>query len=233
MSTFSELKQIAWECNRELPARGLVTHTFGNASAHDAEKGVFAIKPSGVPFSDLSPEQMVVVDHDCQVVEGHLAPSSDTKTHAVLYRHWSDVGGIVHTHSTHAVAWAQAMRPIPVLGTTHADYLAQSIPCTAVMSDEMIKRDYEEQTGHQILQTFSGISHSDVQMVLVACHGPFTWGETPQKAVENSILLEMIARIALHTLTINPETPVLKDSLLRKHFERKHGPDAYYGQRKN
>jgi L-ribulose-5-phosphate 4-epimerase len=231
VSTYSELKQIAWECNQELPARGLAIHTFGNASVHDRGRGVFAIKPSGVPFPELTPEQMVVVDLDCRVIEGELAPSSDTKTHAVLYRHWSDVGGIVHTHSPYAVAWAQAMRSIPVLGTTHADYLAQDIPCTAVMSDEMVKGDYEEQTGHQILQALSGVPHTEVEMVLVACHGPFAWGKTPQKSVENSFMLELIARMALHTLSINPDTPSLKETLLRKHFERKHGPNAYYGQR--
>jgi L-ribulose-5-phosphate 4-epimerase len=174
---------------------------------------------------------MVVVDLDSRSVEGDLKPSSDTKTHAVLYQHWPDIGGIVHTHSLYAVAWAQAMRPIPVLGTTHADYLAEDIPCTAVMSDTMVKGDYEEQTGYQILHALSGLSHTEVEMVLVACHGPFTWGKTPQKAVENSFILEMIARMALHTLAINPETPRLKEALLRKHFERKHGSDAYYGQR--
>lgn len=230
MSRYSELKQIAWECNQELPARGLVTHTFGNASAYDPESSVFAIKPSGVPFSELTAGQMVVVDLDYRVVDGNLKPSSDTKTHGLLYRHWSDLGGIVHTHSPYAVAWAQAMKPIPVLGTTHADHLARDIPCTAVMSDEMVTRDYEEQTGQQILDALSGFSHAEVEMILVACHGPFAWGETPQKAVENSYMLEMIARMAFHTLAINPDTPRLKDTLLRKHFERKHGPDAYYGQ---
>ncbi|MGB5874807.1 MAG: L-ribulose-5-phosphate 4-epimerase AraD [Bacteroidota bacterium] len=232
MSKYSELKQIAWECNRELPARGLVTHTFGNASALDPDGGVFAIKPSGIPFSELTPEGMVVVDLDTKVVEGDLKPSSDTKTHALLYREWSDIGGIVHTHSAYAVAWAQAMKAVPVLGTTHADYLARDIPCTEVMSDEMVKGDYEEQTGRQILNALSGMSHTEVQMVLVACHGPFTWGETPQKAVENSVMLETIAGMAFHTLAINPDTPRLKETLLRKHFERKHGPDAYYGQRR-
>jgi len=230
MSKYSELKRTAWECNQELPARGLATHTFGNASVYDPDSATFAIKPSGVPFSELIPERMVVVDLEARVVEGDLNPSSDTKTHALLYQQWADIGGIVHTHSPYAVAWAQAMKPIPVLGTTHADYLAQDIPCTPVMSDAMVKEDYEEQTGQQILNALSGMSHTEVEMVLVACHGPFTWGKTARKAVENSFMLETIAAMAFHTLAINPDTPRLKETLLRKHFERKHGPDAYYGQ---
>jgi L-ribulose-5-phosphate 4-epimerase len=230
VSTHGELKEIAWKANRELPASGLVIQTFGNASAFDRRRGVFAIKPSGVPFKELAAEDMVVVDLDSKVVEGKLRPSSDTKTHAVLYRAWHDIGGIVHTHSLYASAWAQAMEPIPVLGTTHADYLAQDIPCTDVMNDEMVKGDYEEETGHQILKTFATLSHKEVEMVLVACHGPFTWGNSAEKALENSIMLEQIAHMAYLALQINPDTPRLKRSLLRKHYERKHGPEAYYGQ---
>jgi L-ribulose-5-phosphate 4-epimerase len=231
VSTYKELQQQAWELNRQLPASGLVQHTFGNASVLDRGRGAFAIKPSGIPFADLTPESMVVVDLECRTVEGTLRPSSDTKTHAVLYRAWKEIGGIVHTHSLYAVAWAQAMEPIPVLGTTHADYLAQDIPCTDVMSDEMVKGDYEEETGNQILKAFATLSHREVEMVLVACHGPFSWGQTPAKALENSIMLEQIAYMAYLTLAINPETPRLKRSLLHKHYERKHGPGAYYGQR--
>ncbi len=230
MSAYNDLKESAWKVNQQLPASGLVIHTFDNASAFDHQRGVFAIKPSGVPFGDLRVEDMVVVDLDYKVVEGKLRPSSDTKTHAVLYRSWKDIGGIVHTHSPNAVAWAQAMEPIPVLGTTHADYLAQDIPCTDVMNDEMVKGDYEEETGKQILKTFAMLSHREVEMVLVACHGPFAWGKSPIQALENSVMLEQIARMALLTLQVNPETPRLKRSLLRKHYERKHGPDAYYGQ---
>jgi L-ribulose-5-phosphate 4-epimerase len=230
VSIHSELKEIAWKTNRELPAAGLVIHTFGNASVFDKRKGVFAIKPSGVPFSELVAEDMVVVDLASNVVEGELRPSSDTKTHAVLYRAWHDIGAIVHTHSLYASAWAQAMEPIPVLGTTHADYLAQDIPCTDVMNDEMVKGNYEEETGHQILKTFATLSHREVEMVLVACHGPFTWGRNAEKALENSVMLEQIAHMAYLALQINPETPRLKRSLLRKHYERKHGPEAYYGQ---
>ncbi len=230
MSPYTDLKERAWECNRGLPAAQLVVHTFGNASAFDRTQGVFAIKPSGVPFAALTPEMMVVADLDGGVVEGTLRPSSDTKTHAVLYREWNDIGAIVHTHSPHAVAWAQARKPIPVLGTTHADALPRDIPCTGVMTDRMITGDYEEETGRQILKTFKRLSHTEVEMVLVACHGPFTWGATPEKALENSVLLELVAQMAILTLRINPKTPRLKTRLLRKHFERKHGPDAYYGQ---
>lgn len=230
MSAYQELKEQAWEINRQLPISGLVQHTFGNASVLDGRRGVFAIKPSGVPFADLTPQSMVIVDLECKTVEGKLRPSSDTRTHAVLYRAWKEIAGIVHTHSLYAVAWAQAMEPIPVLGTTHADYLAEDIPCTDVMTDEMVKGDYEEETGNQILKTFATLSHREVEMVLVACHGPFSWGRTPGKALENSIVLEQIARMAYLTLAINPDTPRLKRSLLHKHHERKHGPDAYYGQ---
>jgi len=230
MSTFKDLKQRAWEANLELPKAGLVTKTFGNASAMDPDQRVFAIKPSGVPFEALRPEDMVVVDFRAKVVEGRLRPSSDTRTHAVLYAAWPDIQGIVHTHSKFAVGWAQAMRPIPVLGTTHADYIARDIPCTAPMGDDRIAGDYEEETGRQILTAFQGMSHLDVTMVLVACHGPFTWGSSPEKAVEHSIALEQIAETAFLTLQINPDTPRLKETLLRKHFERKHGSAAYYGQ---
>lgn len=230
MISHTALKEKAWVCNQALPRSGLVTHTFGNASAFDPAGAVFAIKPSGVPFDMLKPEMMVVVDLEGKVVEGILRPSSDTPTHAVLYRYWTDLGGIVHTHSPHAMAWAQARRPIPVLGTTHADCLARDVPCTAPMSDRMIRGNYEEETGQQILKTFRRLSHTEVQMVLVASHGPFTWGATAEQAVENSVLLELIAETALKTLQINPRTPRLRPALLKKHFERKHGPNAYYGQ---
>jgi L-ribulose-5-phosphate 4-epimerase len=231
MSRYKELKEATWRANLELPKSHLVMHTFGNASACDRGAGVFAIKPSGMPFERLTPDDMVVVDLDCRPVEGTLRPSSDTKTHAVLYRAWPHVGGVVHTHSPHAVAWAQAMRPIPPLGTTHADSLAQDIPCTPMMSDEQIRGDYEESTGELIVQTIQALHPAEAEMVLVACHGPFTWGKTADRAVENSITLEMIARIAYMTLQIDPKTPSLNHTLLRKHNERKHGPNAYYGQR--
>jgi len=230
MSKFEELKEIAYQGNMELPKHGVVIFTFGNVSAIDRKEGAFAIKPSGVSYDLLKPEDMVIVDLDNNVVEGKMNPSSDTKTHTVLYRNFPGIGGICHTHSTYAVSWAQAQRAIPVFGTTHADHLADDIPCTEVMSDDMIKGDYEEETGNQIVQTFRNVSYEEVEMVLVACHGPFTWGKTAAKAVYNSVILEELARMALLTLEINPSTPGLKKTLIDKHFLRKHGKDAYYGQ---
>jgi L-ribulose-5-phosphate 4-epimerase len=214
----------------ELPKRDLVIYTFGNVSVIDREKNVFAIKPSGVDYEKLKPEDIVICDLNNNVIEGDLRPSSDTKTHSILYRSFSDIGGIVHTHSTYACAWAQAIRSIPIFGTTHADHLACDIPCTKVMTDEMIKGDYEEETGKQILETFENISYKEVEMVLVACHGPFTWGKTPEKAVYNSVVLEELAKMALFTLQINKNTPLLKKSLIEKHYFRKHGKNSYYGQ---
>jgi L-ribulose-5-phosphate 4-epimerase len=164
------------------------------------------------------------------VVEGHLKPSSDTKTHLVLFNHFPDIGGIVHTHSTYAVAWAQAAKPIPILGTTHADHLHVDVPCTRMMSDELIQGDYEESTGRQILEAFTDLSPQEVEMVLVAGHGPFTWGKTPEKAVYNAVVLEELATMAFLTLQVNPSAARLKPALVRKHYNRKHGPHAYYGQ---
>jgi L-ribulose-5-phosphate 4-epimerase len=228
--TYKDLKEITWECNQKLPRHGLVLETFGNVSAIDRDKGVFAIKPSGVPYDTLKVDDIVIVDLESKVVEGRLRPSSDTKTHAVLYRNLPHIGGIVHTHSTYAVAWAQALRPIPILGTTHADHLTTEIPITEVMSDKMIGGDYEEETGNLIIQTLKNPIYRDAQMMLVACHGPFTWGSTPQQAVYNSIILEEIAKMAFLTLHINPSVSTLKKSLIDKHHRRKHGKDAYYGQ---
>ena len=229
-SAFTELKREAWEANLALVRAGLVIQTFGNVSALDRGRGVMAIKPSGVRYESLKPEDMVVVDMENRVVEGKLRPSSDTRTHVVLYRSFDTVGGVAHTHSVHATAWAQAMRPIPVLGTTHADVIAAPVPCTSVMSDAMIKGDYEEQTGWQIVEAFKNLSPDEIPMVLVACHGPFTWGETASRAVANSEILEAIARMAFLTLAVQPGTPPLKKTLLDKHFQRKHGKNAYYGQ---
>lgn len=232
MSNFSDIKQQAYESNMRLPELGLVLFTFGNASAVDHEKEVFAIKPSGVPYRELKPRDMVVVDFDGNVVEGDMRPSSDTQTHAVLYKHWNHIGGIVHTHSTYGTAWAQAQQDIPILGTTHADHLTHDIPCAPVMSDEMIKKDYEVQTGYQILNVFEerSLSPSEVPMVLVSCHAPFTWGETAEKAVYHSAVLEEVAKMAYLSLQINPDAPSLKETLKQKHYQRKHGDDAYYGQ---
>jgi len=217
----------------ELPKHNLVIYTFGNVSAFDREEGVFAIKPSGIRYSQLKPEDMVVVDLENVVVEGKLRPSSDTKTHTVLYKNFPGIGGITHTHSTYAVAWAQAMKPVPVFGTTHADYMTVDIPVTEVMSDEMVCGDYEEETGNLIIKRFGDLSFKEIEMVLVACHGPFTWGTTPQKAVYNSVMLEELARMAYLTLQINDKTPRLKKLLIDKHYQRKHGKNAYYGQDEN
>ena len=232
MSKYQHIKQAAYEANMQLPKLGLVLFTFGNVSAVDRELGVFAIKPSGVPYEDLSPEKMVIVDFDGITVEGDLRPSSDTKTHAVLYKHWPNIGGIVHTHSTYGTAWAQSQRDIPIFGTTHADHLTADIPCAPPMSDEMIEGDYEYQTGFQIMDHFTaaGLDYNEVEMVLVGNHAPFTWGKTAHKAVYNSAVLEAVAQMAYLTEQINNQALRLKDSLIKKHFERKHGPNSYYGQ---
>jgi len=232
MSIYQDIKISAYEANMQLPALGLVLFTFGNVSAADRQKRVFAIKPSGVPYKDLSPEKMVIVDFDGNTVEGNLRPSSDTKTHAVLYKHWENINGIVHTHSTYATAWAQSLRDIPIFGTTHADHLTVDVPCAQPMNDEMIKGDYEYQTGFQIMDHFTeqGLSYEEVEMVLVGNHAPFTWGKTAEKAVYNSAVVETLAQMAFLTLQINPNAQKLKDSLIKKHYERKHGPASYYGQ---
>lgn len=232
LSPYKLLKEQCYEANMQLPKLGLVLFTFGNVSAVDREKAVFAIKPSGVPYELLKPEDIVIIDYDANVVEGKMRPSSDTKTHALLYKTWSDIGGITHTHSTYAVAWAQAGLDIPIFGTTHADHTHQDIPCAAVLSDEMIQGDYEHETGNQIFDVFraKGLSHKEVEMVLLQNHGPFTWGKTAEKSVYNAAVLEELARMAYLTLQINPLTPKLKDTLRIKHYERKHGKNAYYGQ---
>jgi L-ribulose-5-phosphate 4-epimerase len=227
---YTELKREAYEANMEIPKQGLAIYTFGNVSAFDQARGVFAIKPSGVPYDSLSADAMVVVDLDGRIVEGAGRPSSDTKTHAVLYRAFGDIGGICHSHSMYAVAWAQACCEIPVFGTTHADHLTEPIPVTAPMSDAAIERDYEVETGMQIIERLSGLNHHEVEMIVVACHGPFTWGESAHQAVYNSRVLEEIAQMAFLTRAINPAASPIKSSLIRKHFLRKHGANAYYGQ---
>lgn len=229
---YEDIRQSAYDANMQLPKLGLVLFTFGNVSAADRSKGVFAIKPSGVPYENLTPENMVIVDFDGKIVEGTLRPSSDTNTHAVLYKHWEKIGGIVHTHSTYATAWAQSQRDIPIFGTTHADHLTADVPCAPPMDDAMIEGDYEYQTGFQIMDCFKekGLSYEEVEMILVGNHAPFTWAKTAEKAVYNSAVLEAVAQMALLTEQINPKAPKLKDSLIRKHFERKHGPNSYYGQ---
>ncbi len=234
MSKYDHIKEEAYEANLQLPKLGLVLFTFGNVSAVDRNLGVFAIKPSGVPYERLSPKKIVIVDFDTKVVEGKLRPSSDTKTHAVLYRHWEKIGGIAHTHSTYATAWAQSQRDIPIFGTTHADHNTVNIPCAAPMSDEMIIGDYEYETGFQIINCFKEkeLNYEEVEMILVGNHAPFTWGKSAEKAVYNSAVLESISQMAFLTEQINSCAPRLKDALIKKHYERKHGPDSYYGQRK-
>ncbi|RZJ70571.1 L-ribulose-5-phosphate 4-epimerase [Flavobacterium sp.] len=232
MSKYDPIKKAAYEANMQLPKLGLVLFTFGNVSAADHDLQVFAIKPSGVPYEDLTLESMVIVDFDGNTVEGNLRPSSDTKTHAVLYKHWPKIGGIVHTHSVYGTAWAQSQRDIPIFGTTHADHLTVDIPCAPPMADKSIQGNYEYETGFQIMNCFEdrGLNYEEVEMILVGNHAPFTWGKSPEKAVYNSAVLETVAKMALLTEQINPGAPRLKDSLIKKHFERKHGPDSYYGQ---
>ncbi len=230
-SPYRELKERAWAANQQIPRRGLAIYTFGNVSAWDAGRGVMAIKPSGVDYERLSVDDLVVVDLAGQVVEGRLRPSSDTPTHLVLYRNWKGLGGVVHTHSTFATGWAQARLPMPIYGTTHADHLAEDVPCTAIMSDEAVERDYEVETGNQILQCFRNRDPLKSPMVLVAGHGPFTWGESPEKAVYNAVVLEELAKMAFITKTLDPSAARLPERVIQKHFERKHGQCAYYGQK--
>jgi L-ribulose-5-phosphate 4-epimerase len=232
MSKYKYLKEQVYEANMEIPKEELAIVTFGNVSGIDRAAGAVAIKPSGIPYHRLRPEDIVVVDLDNVVIEGSMRPSSDTKTHTLLYKSFPSIGGVCHTHSTYAVAWAQAIQPIPNLGTTHADHLTAAIPVTEVMSDEMIEGNYELETGNQILDLFAaqGLSYEEVEMVLVACHGPFTWGKDPAKAIYNSVVLEEIARMAYLTLQINPSAGTIKQSLIDKHYFRKHGKNAYYGQ---
>ena len=232
MSSYISLQEEAYEANMQLPKLGLVLFTFGNVSAANRSAGVFAIKPSGVPYENLSAAKMVIIDFDGNTVEGSLRSSSDTKTHAVLYKHWENIGGIVHTHSTYATAWAQSQRDIPIFGTTHADHNTVDIPCAPPMNDEMIKGNYEYETGFQIINCLQekGLSYEEVEMILVGNHAPFTWGKTAAKAVYNSAVLEQVAQMALLTEQINNNAPRLKDALIKKHFERKHGLDSYYGQ---
>ncbi|MBN2009514.1 L-ribulose-5-phosphate 4-epimerase [candidate division KSB1 bacterium] len=230
MSRFQKLKEQVYHSNLELPRQGVVKYTFGNASAIDRNNDVIAIKPSGVSYDVLKPEDIVVLDLNGAIVEGTLNPSSDTKTHLELYNHFPEIGGVVHTHSTYAVAWAQAAMPIPILGTTHADHCHVAIPCTEFMSKAMIEGDYEVETGIQIINAFKKLSYLEVEMVLIAGHGPFTWGKSPEKAVYNSVILEELAKMAFLTLQINPKISQLDKALVNKHYQRKHGPNAYYGQ---
>ncbi len=229
---YQQIQEAAYRANMQLPQLKLVLFTFGNVSVVDRQLGVFAIKPSGVPYEELSPEKMVIVDLEGKMVEGTLRPSSDTQTHAVLYKHWLNIGSIVHTHSTYATAWAQTQRDIPVYGTTHADHLSIDIPCATPMSDLMVGGNYEYETGIQIINCLQErkLNYEDVEMILVGNHAPFTWGKTTGKAVYNSAVLESIAQMAYLTEQIRNDSPRLQESLIQKHFQRKHGADSYYGQ---
>ena len=225
-----ELKREAYEANLALPRHGLINLTFGNASAIDRAKGVFAIKPSGVDYAALTPEQMVVVDLEGRIVDGNLRPSSDTPTHRRLFIAFPEIGGVVHTHSTHATAFAQAGRPIPIFGTTHADYFNGPVPVTRKMTAEEIAGAYEWATGEVIVERFGALDPADFPAVLVNRHAPFTWGPNVAKAVEVSVALECVAQMALMSLQLAPSLEPIEPELLQKHFKRKHGAGAYYGQ---
>ncbi|MFT3783209.1 MAG: L-ribulose-5-phosphate 4-epimerase AraD [Nibricoccus sp.] len=225
-----ELKREAYEANMALPKHGLINLTFGNASAIDRSKGIFAIKPSGVDYSVLKPEDMVLVDLEGKKVEGKLNPSSDTPTHRRLFIAFPQIGGVVHTHSSHATAFAQAGRSIPIFGTTHADYFNGDIPVTRKMTAQEIASAYEWETGNVILERFKSLDPLDFPAVLVNRHAPFTWRPTVAGAVEVAVAVECIAHMALMSLQLEPRLPTIEPELLNKHFKRKHGPGAYYGQ---
>lgn len=228
-----KLKEQVWKANLQLPAHGLVVFTWGNVSGIDRESGLFVIKPSGVEYDKLRPEDMVVMDLNGNKVEGDLNPSSDTPTHLELYRNFPSIGGVVHTHSRWATIWAQSGRDIPAYGTTHGDYFYGPIPCTRAMTPEEIGGEYELETGKVIVETFQGKKPEDIPAVLVKSHGPFTWGKDCFEAVHNSVVLEELAMMAWHTEnTFGVQMQPMQKELLDKHFLRKHGANAYYGQKK-
>ncbi len=224
------LKQTVCKANLDLVNHGLVIFTWGNTSAIDREKGLVVIKPSGVSYKTMTAEDMVVIDLEGNVIDGKYKPSSDTATHLELYRSFPEITAIVHTHSTYATAWAQAGKMIPVIGTTHADYFSENIPCTTDMTSDEISAEYEKETGKAIIKVFKNIDPMHVPGVLVKNHGPFTWGKNVEKAVENSVVLEEIAKMAFISLSINPDL-TMNPALTKKHFDRKHGDHAYYGQK--
>ncbi|MCI8372107.1 MAG: L-ribulose-5-phosphate 4-epimerase [Lachnospiraceae bacterium] len=226
-----ELKKQVYEANMELPKRGLVTYTWGNVSGFDKETGYFAIKPSGVEYEELQPEDMVIMDLNGNKIEGKYNPSSDTATHIELYKAWPEVGGIVHTHSPWATQWAQAGRSIPSYGTTHADYFYGDIPCARSLTPEEIEEAYEKNTGLVIIETFADKNPKFVPGVLCTNHGPFAWGTDAKEAVHNAVVLEECAKMAYYTECINPRVQQIPQPLMDKHFLRKHGENAYYGQK--
>ena len=230
-----ELKQKVYEANMELPRRGLVTYTWGNVSGIDREKGLFVIKPSGVEYDELKPEDLVVMDLQGNKVEGDMNPSSDTKTHLVLYNAFPQLGGIVHTHSPYAVGWAQAGRDIPCYGTTHADYFYGPIPCARHLTQEALDEDYEMNTGKLIVEEFParGIDPVAVPAVICHSHGPFTWGKDAAQAVYHAVVLEEVAKMAMFTRQVDPSAAPAPQRIQDKHYMRKHGPNAYYGQGKH
>ncbi len=227
-----DLREKVYCANMELPKKGLVVYTWGNVSGIDRDKGLIVIKPSGVEYEDLTPENLVIVDMDNNIVEGSLNPSSDTKTHVELYKSFPEVGGIVHTHSPHAVGWAQAGRDIPCYGTTQADYFYGSVPCTRNLTREEVEGDYELNTGKVIAETFRDrkLDPLAVPGVICRCHGPFTWGKDAAKAVYHAVVLEEVAKMAMYTLNVDHNASPAPEYVLDKHYLRKHGPNAYYGQ---
>lgn len=225
-----KLKEEVLKANLELPKMNLVIFTWGNVSAIDRETGYVVIKPSGVDYDKLDVDDMVVVDLNGNKIEGKLKPSSDTPTHLVLYKAFSEIGGVVHTHSTFATSWAQSGRSIPPMGTTHADYFYGEIPCTRSLTDEEIKGNYEENTGNVIVETFKDINPIYVPGVLVRNHGPFSWGKNAHEAVHNSAVIEEVSKMTLNAFLLNASAPTVNQVLLDKHFMRKHGKNAYYGQ---
>jgi L-ribulose-5-phosphate 4-epimerase len=226
-----KLKKSVCVANLELQKQNLVIYSFGNVSGIDRKKGIVAIKPSGIPYEKLTPERIVLLDLQGNVIEGKLRPSSDTPTHLELYRCFPDIGGVCHTHSTYATMWAQACREIPPLGTTAADYFYGAVPVTDIMTEAEIKNDYELNTGKTIVKRFKNIDPLEMPAVLAACHGPFTWGKSPEEAVENAAVLENTAKIAFGTVILRPDIKPISKDLLDKHYFRKHGKDAYYGQK--
>ena len=233
MDLFKKIKDDCHEANLQIKKNNLAIFSFGNVSIVDREKKCIAIKPSGIPYESLKSNDIVILDLDGNIIEGSLKPSSDTKTHLFLYNKWKNIKSICHTHSTHAVGWAQSLMSVPILGTTHADHLTKEIPCTPPMDDKLILGDYEKNTGIQIVNHFKkfNLSYSEVEMCLVGSHGPFTWGENSVQSIYNSVVLEEICKMAYITMNINPEVVNIKKSLIEKHYFRKHGNNSYYGQK--